>query len=380
MKKILLVQPSLQPPRGDDCVAVWMIEALKREHAVSVLSWWPIDLAPINRYFGTSLSPSDFTAYTAYPALRRLLDRIPASLSFLKTSLLLRAAKRMNASYDFILTVNNEADFGRRGIQYVHFPWAYPQRPAVDLHWYHCSTAVVGAYYRLCRWVSRFSFDCMKQNLTLVNSNWTGAKVREVHGIGSTTLYPPVPGVFPAVPWAEREDGFVCLGRIAPEKELDTVIDILTGVRARGKDVHLHLIGAPDHPSYYQRICRRVKENSSWLFLDENLSREDLVHLVAQHRYGIHGKIDEHFGMAVAEMVRADCLVFVPGDGGQVEIVGEAEQLLYKTPEEAVAKIVQTLADTGAQTALRAYLATRKELFSTELFIRQIQDIVRQFV
>jgi hypothetical protein len=79
-------------------------------------------------------------------------------------------------------------------------------------------------------------------------------------------------------------------------------------------------------------------------------------------------------------MVRANCLVFVPGDGGQVEIVGEAEQLLYKTPEEAVAKIVQTLADTGAQTALRAYLATRKELFSTELFIRQIQDIVRQFV
>jgi hypothetical protein len=84
--------------------------------------------------------------------------------------------------------------------------------------------------------------------------------------------------------------------------------------------------------------------------------------------------------MAVAEMVRADCLVFVPKDGGQVEIVGGKEQLLYKTPEEAVAKIAQLLGDTGAQTALRAYLATRKELFSTELFVRQIQDIVRQFV
>src|SRR5262245_36901588 len=119
----------------------------------------------------------------------------------------------------------------------------------------------------------------MKQSLTLVNSNCTGAKVREVHGIGSTTLYPPVSGVFPEGPWTEREDGFVCIGRIAPEKELDKVIDVLMGVRARGQDVHLHLIGAPDHSSYYQDIRRRVQENSSWLFLAENLSRQDLVRL-----------------------------------------------------------------------------------------------------
>jgi glycosyltransferase involved in cell wall biosynthesis len=379
MKKVLLVQPSLQPPGGGNGVAVWVIEALKREHAVSVLTWWPVKLAPINRHFGTSLSPADFTVRMAYPALRRLLDRMPASLDLLKTSLLLRTAKRMKDHYDLILTVNNEADLGRRGIQYVHFPWAFLPRPPVDLRWYHFSSTMVNAYYRLCVWISGFSSDRMKQNLTLVNSNWTGTKVKKLYGIGSTTLYPPVPGVFPDVPWAEREDGFVCIGRIAPEKELEKIIDILTEVRTQRWPVHLHIIGAHDNADYYKRVRQRVHQNASWIFLNENLSREELAHLVTQHRYGIHGMAEEHFGMAVAEMVGAGCIVFVPRGGGQMEIVAGEERLLYKTPAEAIAKITRTLSDAGEQTALRSYLATRKELFSTELFVRRIQDIIRSF-
>ncbi len=378
-KKILLVQPSLQPPGGGNAVAAWMLEALKQENCVSVLTWTPIDLEPINRHFGTSLSPSDFTVYLAYPTLRRLMNLVPLPLSLLKTNLLLNAGKKIKDEYDVIFTVNNEADFGRRGIQYVHFPWAYQPRSRTDLRWYHFSSTVVDTYYYLCEGISGFSLDRMKQNLTLVNSDWTGGKVREIHGIGSTTLYPPVPGVFPPVPWTEREDGFVCIGRISPEKELDKIIDILTGVRAQGRDVHLHIIGTSDNPSYYQRIRQRVQENSSWIFLNENLSREELVRLVAQHRYGIHGMAEEHFGMAVAEMVRAGCVVFVPRGGGQKEIVAGEERLLYQTPAEAVTKIARALSDVGEQASLRDYLATRKDLFSPELFVRRIQDIARQF-
>ncbi len=378
-KKILLVQPSLQPPGGGNGVAAWMLEALKQENCVSVLTWTPIDLEPINRYFGTSLSLADFTVHRAAPVLRWVFDPIPVSLHLLKTSLVLRKAKRMKADYDLLITVNNEADLGRRGIQYVHFPWAYQPRPLVDLRWYHFSPTTVGAYYRLCVRISGFSFERMEQNLTLVNSDWTGIKVRERHGIGSMTLYPPVPGVFSQVPWVEREDGFVCIGRIAPEKELDKVIDILSGVRARGQNVHLHIIGSHDRSDYYAHIRQRTRGNASWVFLNEDLSREELVQLVTQHRYGIHGMMEEHFGMAVAEMVRAGCIVFVPQGGGQMEIVDGEERLLYKTSEEAVAKITRTLSDADEQTALRTYLASRKDLFSTELFVRRVQDIVRNF-
>ena len=72
MKKVLLVQPSLQPPGGANGVAAWIIEALKGEHAVSVLTWTPIDVASINRFYGTSLRTPEFTVRRVDPILRSL--------------------------------------------------------------------------------------------------------------------------------------------------------------------------------------------------------------------------------------------------------------------------------------------------------------------
>ena len=60
MRRILLVQPSMQPPGGGNGVAAWMLQALVSEHRVTVLSWRPVEVDPINRFFGTRLRASDF--------------------------------------------------------------------------------------------------------------------------------------------------------------------------------------------------------------------------------------------------------------------------------------------------------------------------------
>jgi len=379
MKKVLLVQPSLQPPGGSRAVAVWMIEALKREYAVSVLTWTPVELASINRYYGTSLRASEVTAHVIHPIVRWLINCVPGPIGKVRTSLLVRACKRIRYDYDVIITANNEADFGCKGIQYVHFPRAHQSHPNPDLGWHHFSLALLNAYYHLCRRISKFSIDRMKQNLTLVNSNWTGTKVRECHGIEATTLYPPVPGIFPEVAWEDRENGFLAIGRIAPEKELEKMIATLAAVRSQGWDIHLHIIGEPENRRYYERILQMVRENAPWIVLEQDLSREELARLVSRHRYGIHGRTEEHFGIAVAEMVRGGCIVFVPRGGGQVEIVEGDDRLLYGSAEEAAEKIIQVMSDQGLQRSLRNHLASRKELFSTERFVRRIQELVRHF-
>jgi glycosyltransferase involved in cell wall biosynthesis len=377
MKKVLLVQPSLQPPGGANGVAAWIIEALKQEHAVSLLTWTPVELASINRYYGTSLRASEFTVCGVDPILRSLINCLPGPK--LKTSLLLRMCKRIKDDYDVIITANNEADFGCKGIQYVHFPRVHQPHSRGNIPWYPFLRALTTAYYHLCRRISGFSFERMKQNLTLVNSDWTGTKVRERHGIEATTMYPPVLGMFPEVPWEDRENGFIAIGRIAPEKELEKLIDSLAAVKSQGWDIHLHIVGSPEDRRYYKRILRRVRENASWVFLEQNLSREELVQLVSMHRYGIHGMAEEHFGIAVAELVWAGCLVFVPRGGGQVEIVDGDERLLYAAPEEAVAKIILVMSDPDVQRSLRTHLASRKRLFSTERFMRRMQELVRHF-
>ena len=60
MKRVLLVQPSLQPPGGGNGVAAWVLQALAPEHDVTVLSWRPVEVEPINRFFGTHLRRDDF--------------------------------------------------------------------------------------------------------------------------------------------------------------------------------------------------------------------------------------------------------------------------------------------------------------------------------
>ncbi len=370
--RVLFLQPSMQPPGGGNGVAAWMLQALCAAHEVTLFTWVAVDLDAINRFWGTSLRPGDFRVRRVPVAVRRLVDTLPLSLSLLRTAIMLRTAKRLRAEYDVPVTANNEADFGAVGVQYVHYPWNVFPRPDVDIRWYHLEP-LLGLYYRLCQAVSGFSLDASHRNITLVNSDWTGRLAHARYGFVSRTVYPPVAAEFPAVPWEAREPGFVCIGRIAPEKQLDRVIDIVAAVRREVPAARLHIVGTPDDRPYYRRIAARAR--AAAFSVHESLSRAELVSLVAHQRYGIHGMLEEHFGMAPAEMVLAGCVVWVPNGGGQVEIVDEP-RLTYDSVEDAVAKIVRVLRTPAEQDALRAHLAARAPRFSTDRFMREIRAAV----
>ena len=77
MRRVLLVQPSMQPPGGSNGVAAWMLQALVPDHRVTVLSWRPVEVEPINRFFGTHLRQSDFDTIVVPRAWRALADHLP---------------------------------------------------------------------------------------------------------------------------------------------------------------------------------------------------------------------------------------------------------------------------------------------------------------
>lgn len=385
MKRVLVVRLSLNPPGGGKAVAAWMIQALRGVHHVGVLSWVPVDLAAINRHFGTSLQPSDVTLHTIPAALARLVPR--DGLERLKYSYLLRLCRKLRADYDVFIGVNNEADFGVPGIQYIHYTGTYDSRlHPRGIHSLEAATAGsrqwplhTRIYFWMCNALSGWSVDRMHGNLTLANSDWTRRRAAALHGVKATTLYPPVPVDFAPVPWDERENGFVCVGRIVPSKELETIIAILADVRRRGHQVHLRIIGSPTHREYYGRIRRLQAEHAAWVHLDTNLTRTELTQLVARHKYGIHAMRLEHFGIAVGEMVNAGCIVFVPNDGGQIEIIGDRPELIFSSRADAVEKIDRVLRDPDQQDVLRAQLAECKATFSADEFIRKLRAIVAEF-
>src|SRR5262245_755714 len=154
--RVLFVQPSLSPPGGGNGVAAWMLQALRDAHEVTVLTWWPIDLPRMNRFWGTSLRPGDFRARRIPAAVRAAVDVLPLPLSMLRTAILLREARRLRPHYDVPVTANNESDFGTVGVQYVHYPWNIFPRPFVDYRWYHVKM-LLPPYYWLCNTLSRFT-------------------------------------------------------------------------------------------------------------------------------------------------------------------------------------------------------------------------------
>jgi glycosyltransferase involved in cell wall biosynthesis len=386
-KKILLIQPVLNNPGGGNIVNSWLIEALNKEYDITILTWIAMDTNAVNQYCGTSLSLKDFEIRIPAKIFKYIINFIPDNLwHYQRYCALMRWCKLIRSRYDILITTCNECDFGLRGIQYVHFPyihekWMEEPRSIKQDGLYPFIKQWIKTHIRPWRIISGFSFNRMRQNLTLVNSDWTGEIYKDSYNSTSITVYPPVPGNFPDVPWEQKENGFVCIGRISREKRYEVIIDIISKVRAQFPEIHLHIIGVP--VAYdtvcYNRVKLKVKENNEWVFLHENISRDELIKLVCQHRYGIHAMKNEHFGIAVAEMIRAGCLTFVPNNGGQVEIVGKDPRLLYQTDDEAIEKIVHVLMSNQEQLSLRKYLKSRKELFTTDKFMQRIRDVVRDF-
>jgi glycosyltransferase involved in cell wall biosynthesis len=381
-RRVLIVQPSMQPPGGGNGVAAWVLQALVGEHKVTVLTWWPVDVEPINRFFGTSLHRSQFDTIVVPRWWQALPDMLPIPASLLRTSLFMRYMRRVSDAHQVIFGINNEADFGRRGIQYIHYPTYLRPRPDVDLRWYHRVPAVLPAYYRLADTIADFSLERLKANTTLVNSDWTGRHVETFLGIRAQTLYPPVADPAPAPPWDQRRRGFLAVGRISPEKELDKVMRILARVRARHPEITLTIVGTTDRYGrrHFSELQRQADALGTWVQFRLNLTRDAVRGLMARHRYGIHGMREEHFGMAPAEMVRAGCLVWVPGGGGQVEIVGDNPRLRYDSEDEAVDVISAVLADPAEEQRLREILTARAaQQFSSGRFMDQVRRIVADF-
>ena len=381
MKRVLLVQPSLQPPGGGNGLAAWVLQALVTEHRVTVLSWQPVEVEPINRFFGTHLHRSDFDTIVVPRAWRLVPDLLPTPAALVKRSLLMRYTRKVSAGFDAIFGAYNETDFGRRGIQYINYPSYLRPRPAVDLRWYHQAKAPLAAYYAVVDRLAGFSLDRMRSNVTLVNSDWAGEQVRRFLGGNPRTLYPPVADPGPGLPWSERAPHFLAVGRISPEKEYERVMRILVRVRANTPDLRLTIVGTSDRQTarYFKNLQSLARSLGDWIRFRENISREEMRGLMGSHRYGLHGMREEHFGMAPAEMARAGVIVWVPRAGGQMEIVGNEPVLMYDSEQDAAAKITTVLGDPAEQQRLRQGLAARAGLFSTDRFVREVREIVSDF-
>jgi glycosyltransferase involved in cell wall biosynthesis len=376
LPKIAIVHPDFRFG-GGEAVTLWTIEALKNLFNVYLITTSKIDLSTLNTFYGTNLKKSDFSIVNLpIPNFLSSVDKF----FLLKQHLTMRYCKEHAIDFDIFFSTFNEMDFGKKGIQYINFPVLDDSiartMQFMNNSFFYKDTFLRKIYIGLCKKLSHFSIDSLRQNITLTSSNWGARVVQSLYGITSKTIYPPVTSNFPLVSWKDREDGFVCIGRISPEKKIKNIINILQKVREKGFNTHLHVIGRFQNATYALQILRLIKENSTWITLNEGLPKEEVSKILTGYKYGIHGMPREHFGIGIVEMIKAGNIVFVPNDGGQVEIVGNNPNLVYENELDATEKIIKVVSSTDLQQTLLEFLSACASKFSVERFMSEIREVV----
>jgi glycosyltransferase involved in cell wall biosynthesis len=382
-KRILLVQQALRPPGGASAVAAWILQALKDEYDLTVLAGEKADLPGLNRFYGTSLRDSDVSVLYPNRLVRGLLRLDPDPGSIQPAAYLMRMCRRYRRAYDLVMAAGmEEMDLGGHGLIYVHYPhlarfWTKYQDSRAGL------MGLIRGRTRPWMLLAEYQVERMKRNTFLTNSDWTARQIHEAYGVSARPIYPPVPAAGAGLPWEDREDSFVCVGRLHAGKRMDWIIGILGKLRERHPAIRLHLVGTRDEgraaAGYYRALRRLVDSNRGWVRLHEDLTRGGLSELMGRSRYGIHALKEEHFGMAAAEALMAGCIPFVHASGGQVEIVGNDPRLCY-SDSDAADQIGAVLDSGNLQAALQRSLSPRMELFTVERFTDQIRAAAKSAI
>ena len=368
---------------GSEACALWILEALKGGHDLTLMTSNAVDLSECNEFYHTHLMPDEVSIVRVSPP--RFLSS-PRRFAALRAGPLARFCREQSSRYDVMISVYNQMDFGRRGIQYILDP-NFNQEMLALLNpsprwwkrWFYLDSAIRGLYLRLGRRLSGYTDEGMKKNMTLVDSEWSRGLVQRHFGLETTVLYPPVYAGFPEIPWEAKEPGFVCLGRIVPDKRIETIIRILGEARKGIDGLHLHIIGRAGDAGYARRLRALSERNREWIVWEGDVPAEKKREILSGHRYGIHGKANEPFGIAVAEMVQAGAVVWVPDGGGQTEIVAH-ERLAYTDDADAVAKIRGVILDASLQSALREHLRAQARKFCLDVFLEDVRAIVSDFL
>ena len=378
LKRIAVVLPTISLGGGTEAVGAWTIEALKEKYQVTLVTFSPVDAVALNQFYGNALGKDEFAM------IRPWLPPFVLSsgrFSIMKDRVMMRYCKSRNAQFDLYLFLGEGMEFGTPGMQYMAF------KPGVDFekiqsraneNW-SWRTLLRKSYLGMGELISSFSSENIRQSTTLAASDWTGKRAQELYGIDDyQVIYPPVVAPPSATAWDKRRDSFLLVARLDPGKRVDYAISILQEVRRKGFDISLDIVGRQDDSQYSDRIMRLCQENGDWVFAHGVVSREELDILMSRSRYGLNAALNEPFGTAFAEMVKAGCIVFVSNGGGHTEVVG-TPQLIFDDLDDAVDKITGVLRSESVQMDLLNHLGHQGEMFSTEVFCQGMQAAVHQY-
>ena len=139
-------------------------------------------------------------------------------------------------------------------------------------------------------------------------SGWIARCIRRAYGRTAEVIHPPV-DVDAFEPFSPRDDHYVAVGRLAPHKRIDVLVEAFRRLSGR-------LVVVGDGPER-ERLESRAPANVEFL---GRRPHAELRELLGRARAFVHAA-EEDFGIAMVEAQAAGCPVIAYGSGGAAEIV-----------------------------------------------------------
>ena len=366
---------------GSEATAMWTLEALQDDFEVTFSTASPLDFDGLNKAFGTKVDP-DKIRFIRAPRIPSVNS--PFRLVHLQARYFERFCQKLAREVDCCLSTYNPVQFGRPGIQLIgDFSFSEEMRKRLYIYgddkFCHRETILRRLYLTFVKLISMPQIPLAERgDLILANSEWSAKQLDEHFNVSEAkVIHPPV--VLPEAPVNSVRDplGFVCLGRVVPEKEIDRIISILEMVREEGFPVTLSLIGQLDDSPYSCRI-REMISSREWITPEGFLTLGDKQKVLAAKSFALHACRIEAFGIAVAEMASMGCVPIIPSSGGAGEIVSFPE-LQFESNEECCANIIELLKNPERVAALREELSSSVSRFGPKVFMSELREHLMKF-
>ncbi|MFC7228001.1 glycosyltransferase [Salinirubellus salinus] len=375
--KVAILHPYLNANGGAESVLLHTIEALQSNHQLTLVSNREIPLSDLNEFFDTEAQVDK----NVVPAGSKIVSTISAlsrsatgnGLEQLRRAFLNRWLSGHSGSYDLVFSTKNEITSSEPTIQYIHAPQFTGGNVPGIIGGKSYSRKI---YERICKKLGGISTEFVNSDCLIANSDWTADMVEQSYETNARVVHPPV-DIIPSRPLSERQNGFVCVGRIVPSKNIEVLIDIIDELRNRGHATHLHIVGPASQGNYLDLIKKRSRARD-YIQFEGAVTKPVLRKLVRNHKFGIHGRKYEHFGIGIAEMAAAGTIPFVHDSGGQREIVDISPLLTYNDKADAVRKISSVLSAIPLQESLSHDLISSAEEYAPESFRENIKKVMER--
>ena len=375
---------------GSEYLPLLFVEELQRTCDVTLALNWPSDVARAARHYEVNIDFSRLQVVTLKPE-GKFLRRLDAVIPFCTV----RKLKRLARAADIRISCANMIDFGRPGHHFIYLMRLFGDNAFNDFVFHRPPLRGLAALRRKVRTlvaetvlrpllgvrsVRRMLRDPRER--FYANSEYVARTMRAFYGdFANRTLYPPTvfePG--DALMTTVRDPlRVVYIGRLIPEKRVLEALQVVARARQLcGADLRFAVAGKFTDPAYAERLKAFAAENG-WVEFVGEVYREEKARFLCSGTYAVHTRLDEEFGIAVAEYLKCGVIPVVPQEGGSPEVVGNPS-LAYGDLEEAAKILVRLVRETPFRDDMGAHCRQRAQAFTPAAYRTAQTQVLRQIV